>query len=89
MLLWEIPTMGESEMSDFENKELRITATGESVMVTKEDVEKARAAWHAAEKTYAVWDFAKEAEAADHNAEDAWDNYQKLKQEFEKNENGN
>jgi hypothetical protein len=48
MLLWEIPTMGESEMSDFENKELRITATGESVMVTKEEVDKARADYNAA-----------------------------------------
>lgn len=44
-------------------------------MVTKEDVEKARAAWAAADASY---------DEAAYDA--AWSNYQKLKEEYE---NGN
>jgi hypothetical protein len=50
-------------------------------MVTKEDVEKARAAFQAAEEAeaYAVWDD----EAV---VDTAWDNYRKLRKEYEANE---
>jgi hypothetical protein len=83
--------MGESEMSDFENKELRITATGESVMVTKEEVDKARADYNAAAE--AACDAAREASYDDSYAGAAGDaayaeilarrKYIKLKEEYE------
>jgi hypothetical protein len=86
--------MGESEMSDFENKELRITATGESVMVPEEDdVEKARAEYAAAAE--AEFLAAREARHDDSYAGAAGDaayaailarrKYTKLRKEYEAN----
>ena len=59
-----------------------LTTRKERKMVTKEDVEKAKAAAKAAEAVYEAATFADEL-AADEAADAAWEEYVKLKEEFE------
>ena len=56
-------------------------------MVTKEDVEKARVAAYAAEAEAAA--LAAADAWAKEEADDAWSNYQKLKEEYENENEGN